>query len=134
VIVMLVAAYAAFTYLIPHTQVTITTAYKDSWSGKFIQTEVDNKGTDSLKNLKISVAVWNGSELMASNKESVGDLEAHSNHTIERLHFYGHSLDQYTIVVQVSFKTAGKNHQETYTYDSEPVQSHVWQDEIFEWT
>lgn len=133
VIALLVAGYTVFTYLIPHTDVVITTAYKDSWSGKFVQTEVNNKGTEPLLGLKISVAVWNGSQLMDSVEESVGDLEAHSNHTIQRLHFYGHSLDQYTIVVQVSFKTAGENFQETYTYDSEPVQSHLWEDKIFKW-
>ena len=130
---MLVAGYTIFTYLVPHTQVVVTTAYKDSWSGKFVQTEVNNKGTEPLRNLKISVAVWNGSQLMDSVQESVGDLKAHDNHTIQALHFYGNSLDQYTIVVQVSFKTASKNYQETFTHDSEPVQSHIWEDEIFQW-
>ena len=130
---IIVAGWVTFTFFVPHTRVQITTTFKDSWSGKFVQTEVNNKGTHELEGLQISVAVWNGSKLLNSTSESPGDLAAHDNHTIHWLNFYGHSLDKFQVIVQVSFETNGKEYQETFDYETEPYQFQAWKDEIFEW-
>lgn len=132
VLLVLNTSGAVFTYLVPHTQVQLTTVYHGAWSAKFVQSEVTNKGTHPLEGLTVRVAVWNGTHLLNQTREDPGSLAPHSSYTLGSLTYWGESRETYSLIVEVSFNSAGTPYQQTYRYEIAQYQNLVWKDEIFQ--
>lgn len=130
---IIVAGWGAFSYFIPHTNVEMTTVWHEAWSGKFVQCSVENKGTNEMSDLSVTLSVWNGTELMNSRGQGEDTLKPGDLFTLDSFQFYGESVETFTVVLELTFTIEEEQYSPTYSYKAKDYQNHNWRENIFEW-
>ena len=66
ILLALFLIFICYSYVIPRTEVEIDTVYHSSYSALFVQSKINNAGTQDITDLKIKSSIWNGTEMLTT--------------------------------------------------------------------
>ena len=58
IILALFLIFICYSYVIPRTEIEIDTVYHSSYSALFVQSKINNAGTQEITDLKIKGTIW----------------------------------------------------------------------------
>ena len=76
ILLALFLIFICYSYVIPRTEVEIDTVYHSSYSALFVQSKINNAGTQDITDLKIKSSIWNGTEMLTTETNYPGILKA----------------------------------------------------------
>ena len=104
VIVSVLLILLCYSYFLPRTEVEIDTVYHSSYSGLFVQSKISNTGTKEITDLKVKSSVWNETEMLVTETNYPGILEAKQSVKIPFLVFNGPHADEYNLIIVLEFE------------------------------
>ena len=114
VVLALFLIFICYSYVIPRTEVEIDTVYHSSYSALFVQSKINNAGTEEITDLKVKSSVWNGTEMLETETHYPGILKAKESVKLPPLLFDGPHADEYDLVIVLEF--SGKEGKQSIVY------------------
>ena len=131
VILALFLIFICYSYVIPRTEVEIDTVYHSSYSALFVQSKMNNAGTQEITDLKVKSSVWNGTEMLVTETSYPGILKAKQSVKLPPLIFDGPHADEYDLVIVVEFNSNEGKQTIVYNYKIKDYGNLAWHDQYF---
>ena len=131
VILALFLIFICHSYVIPRTEVEIDTVYHSSYSALFVQSKMNNAGTQEITDLKVKSSVWNGTEMLVTETSYLGILKAKQSVKLPPLIFDGPHADEYDLVIVVGFSSNEGKQNIVYNYKIKDYGNLAWHDQYF---
>ena len=130
VLLALFLIFICYSYVIPRTEVEIDTVYHSSYSALFVQSKINNAGTEEITDLKIKSSVWNGSEMLETETHYPGILKAKESVKLPPLLFDGPHADEYDLVIVLEFSGKEGKQSIVYNYKIKDYGNLAWNDQF----
>ena len=124
VVLALFLIFICYSYIIPRTEIEIDTVYHSSYSALFVQSKINNAGTEEITDLKIKSSVWNGSEMLETETHYPGILQAKQSVKLPPLLFDGPHADEYDLLIVLEF--SGKEGKQSIVYSYKSFTFETW--------
>ena len=132
VVLALFLIFICYSYVIPRTEVEIDTVYHSSYSALFVQSKINNAGTEEITDLKIKSSVWNGTEMLETETHYPGILKAKESVKLPPLLFDGPHADEYDLVIVLEFSGKEGKQSIVYNYKIKDYGNLVWHDQFLD--
>ena len=132
VVLALFLIFICYSYVIPRTEVEIDTVYHSSYSALFVQSKINNAGTEEITDLKIKSSVWNGSEMLETETHYPGILKAKESVKLPPLLFDGPHADEYDLVIVLEFSGKEGKQSIVYNYKIKDYGNLAWHDQFLD--
>ncbi|UCF08319.1 MAG: hypothetical protein JSW28_01110 [Thermoplasmata archaeon] len=135
IMVALLITAMAYLYLIPRTDLKVITVYRESTGlSILVDSKVENDGTLNIQHLTLNITVLNASGgIVAQGGYYLPDLDSHSSHGFDNIHFLGDQYEPYTVNIKVHFESAGQDYTETYDHSVKEYMFLKWEDSFMKW-
>ena len=131
ILLALFLIFICYSYVIPRTEVEIDTVYHSSYSGLFVQSKISNTGTKEITDLKVKSSVWNETEMLVTETNYPGILEAKQSVKIPFLVFNGPHADEYNLIIILEFKDEEGKQKLIYSYEIADYGNLAWHEQYF---
>ena len=132
IILALFLIFICYSYIIPRTEIEIDTVYHSSYSALFVQSKINNAGTEEITDLKVKSSVWNGSEMLATETHYPGILQAKESVKLPPLLFEGPHADKYELIIVLEFSGKDGKQNIVYNYKIKDYGNLAWHDQFLE--
>ena len=132
VVLALFLIFICYSYIIPRTEIEIDTVYHSSYSALFVQSKINNAGTEEITDLKVKSSVWNGSEMLATETHYPGILQAKESVKLPPLLFEGPHADKYELIIVLEFSGKDGKQNIVYNYKIKDYGNLAWHDQFLE--
>ena len=132
VVLALFLIFICYSYVIPRTEVEIDTVYHSSYSALFVQSKINNAGTEEITDLKVKSSVWNGTEMLETETHYPGILKAKESVKLPPLLFDGQHADEYDLVIVLEFSGKEGKQSIVYNYKIKDYGNLAWHDQFLE--
>ena len=132
VVLALFLIFICYSYVIPRTEVEIDTVYHSSYSALFVQSKINNAGTEEITDLKVKSSVWNGTEMLETETHYPGILKAKESVKLPPLLFDGPHADEYYLVIVLEFSGKEGKQSIVYNYKIKDYGNLVWHDQFLD--
>ena len=132
VLLALFLIFICYSYVIPRTEVEIDTVYHSSYSALFVQSKINNAGTEEITDLKVKSSVWNGTEMLETETHYPGILKAKESVKLPPLLFDGPHADEYDLVIVLEFSGKEGKQSIVYNYKIKDYGNLVWHDQFLD--
>ena len=132
VLLALFLIFICYSYVIPRTEVEIDTVYHSSYSALFVQSKINNAGTEEITDLKVKSSVWNGTEMLETETHYPGILKAKESVKLPPLLFDGPHADEYDLVIVLEFSGKEGKQSIVYSYKIKDYGNLVWHDQFLD--
>ncbi len=132
VVLALFLIFICYSYVIPRTEVEIDTVYHSSYSALFVQSKINNAGTEEITDLKVKSSVWNGTEMLETETHYPGILKAKESVKLPPLLFDGPHADEYDLVIVLEFSGKEGKQSIVYNYKIKDYGNLVWHDQFLD--
>ena len=132
VLLALFLIFICYSYVIPRTEVEIDTVYHSSYSALFVQSKINNAGTEEITDLKVKSSVWNGTEMLETETHYPGILKAKESVKLPPLLFDGPHADEYDLVIVLEFNGKEGKQSIVYNYKIKDYGNLVWHDQFLD--
>ena len=132
VVLALFLIFICYSYVIPRTEVEIDTVYHSSYSALFVQSKINNAGTEEITDLKVKSSVWNGTEMLETETHYPGILKAKESVKLPPLLFDGPHADEYDLVIVLEFNGKEGKQSIVYNYKIKDYGNLVWHDQFLD--
>ena len=132
VLLALFLIFICYSYVIPRTEVEIDTVYHSSYSALFVQSKINNAGTEEITDLKEKSSVWNGTEMLETETHYPGILKAKESVKLPPLLFDGPHADEYDLVIVLEFSGKEGKQSIVYNYKIKDYGNLVWHDQFLD--
>ena len=131
IILALFLIFICYSYVIPRTEVEIDTVYHSSYSALFVQSKINNAGTQEITDLKVKGSIWNGTEMLVTETNYPGILKAKQSVKLPPLIFDGPHADEYDLVIVMEFNSNDGKQNLVYNYKIKDYGNLAWHDQYF---
>ena len=131
ILLALFLIFMCYSYVIPRTEVEIDTVYHSSYSALFVQSKINNAGTQDITDLKIKSSIWNGTEMLTTETNYPGILKAKQSVKLPPLIFDGPHADEYDLIIVLEFNSNEGKQNIVYSYKIKDYGNLAWQDQYF---
>ena len=132
VVLALFLIFICYSYVIPRTEIEIDTVYHSSYSALFVQSKINNAGTEEITDLKVKSSVWNGTEMLETETHYPGILKAKESVKLPPLLFDGPHADEYDLVIVLEFNGKEGKQSIVYNYKIKDYGNLVWHDQFLD--
>ena len=132
VVLALFLIFICYSYIIPRTEIEIDTVYHSSYSALFVQSKINNAGTEEITDLKVKSSVWNGSEMLETETHYPGILQAKQSVKLPPLLFDGPHADEYDLLIVLEFSGKEGKQSIVYSYKIKDYGNLAWHDQFLE--
>ena len=132
VVLALFLIFICYSYVIPRTEVEIDTVYHSSYSALFVQSKINNAGTEEITDLKVKSSVWNNTEMLETETHYPGILKAKESVKLPPLLFDGPHADEYDLVIVLEFNGKEGKQSIVYNYKIKDYGNLVWHDQFLD--
>lgn len=132
VVLALFLIFICYSYVIPRTEIEIDTVYHSSYSALFVQSKINNAGTEEITDLKVKSSVWNGTEMLETETHYPGILKAKESVKLPPLLFDGPHADEYDLVIVLEFSGKEGKQSIVYNYKIKDYGNLVWHDQFLD--
>ena len=132
VVLALFLIFICYSYVIPRTEVEIDTVYHSSYSALFVQSKINNAGTEEITDLKVKSSVWNSTEMLETETHYPGILKAKESVKLPPLLFDGPHADEYDLVIVLEFSGKEGKQSIVYNYKIKDYGNLVWHDQFLD--
>ena len=132
VVLALFLIFICYSYVIPRTEIEIDTVYHSSYSALFVQSKINNAGTEEITDLKVKSSVWNGTEMLETETHYPGILKAKESVKLPPLLFDGPHADEYDLVIVLEFSGKEGKQSIVYSYKIKDYGNLAWHDQFLE--
>ena len=123
--------FVCYSYALPRTEIEMDTVYHSSYSGLFVQSKISNTGTKEITDLKVKSSVWNETEMLVTETNYPGILEAKQSVKIPFLVFNGPHADEYNLIIVLEFKDEEGKQKLIYSYEIADYGNLAWHEQYF---
>jgi len=132
IVLALFLVFICYSYIIPRTEIEIDTVYHSSYSALFVQSKINNAGTEEITDLKIKSSVWNSSEMLETETHYPGILQAKQSVKLPPLLFDGPHADEYYLVIVLEFNGKEGKQSIVYSYNIKDYGNLAWHDQFLD--
>jgi hypothetical protein len=132
IVLALFLVFICYSYIIPRTEIEIDTVYHSSYSALFVQSKINNAGTEEITDLKIKSSVWNDSEMLETETHYPGILQAKQSVKLPPLLFDGPHADEYYLVIVLEFNGKEGKQSIVYSYKIKDYGNLAWHDQFLD--
>ena len=132
IVLALFLIFICYSYVIPRTEIEIDTVYHSSYSALFVQSKINNAGTEEITDLKVKSSVWNGTEMLETETHYPGILKAKESVKLPPLLFDGPHADEYDLVIVLEFSGKEGKQSIVYNYKIKDYGNLVWHDQFLD--
>jgi hypothetical protein len=132
IVLALFLVFICYSYFIPRTEIEIDTVYHSSYSALFVQSKINNAGTEEITDLKIKSSVWNDSEMLETETHYPGILQAKQSVKLPPLLFDGPHADEYYLVIVLEFNGKEGKQSIVYSYKIKDYGNLAWHDQFLD--
>jgi len=132
IVLALFLVFICYSYFIPRTEIEIDTVYHSSYSALFVQSKINNAGTEEITDLKIKSSVWNDSEMLETETHYPGILQAKQSVKLPPLLFDGPHADEYYLVIVLEFNGKEGKQNIVYSYKIKDYGNLAWHDQFLD--
>ncbi|MEE9150820.1 MAG: hypothetical protein V3U20_03195 [Thermoplasmata archaeon] len=135
VIVAILIISLSYHFIIPRIELKVITQYQES-SGLVINldSKVRNEGTLNIQHFSMNITILNSSDgVVAKGDYYISDLDAHSSHSFDNIHFFGDQYEPYQIKINISFESSGKDYSESYDHNVKEYIRQRYEDNFMRW-
>jgi hypothetical protein len=132
IVLALFLIFICYSYIIPRTEIEIDTVYHSSYSALFVQSKINNAGTEDITDLKVKSSVWNGSEMLETETHYPGILQAKQSVKLPPLLFEGPHADEYYLVIVLEFNGKEGKQSTVYSYNIKDYGNLAWHDQFLD--
>jgi|TARA_B100001105_G_scaffold184135_1_gene149053 hypothetical protein len=132
IVLALFLVFICYSYIIPRTEIEIDTVYHSSYSALFVQSKINNAGTEEITDLKIKSSVWNDSEMLETETHYPGILQAKQSVKLPPLLFDGPHADEYYLVIVLEFNGKEGKQNIVYSYKIKDYGNLAWHDQFLD--
>ena len=132
ILLALFLVFICYSYIIPRTEIEIDTVYHSSYSALFVQSKINNAGTEEITDLKIKSSVWNSSEMLETETHYPGILQAKQSVKLPPLLFDGPHADEYYLVIVLEFNGKEGKQNIVYSYKIKDYGNLAWHDQFLD--
>ena len=132
ILLALFLVFICYSYIIPRTEIEIDTVYHSSYSALFVQSKINNAGTEEITDLKIKSSVWNDSEMLETETHYPGILQAKQSVKLPPLLFDGPHADEYYLVIVLEFNGKEGKQSIVYSYNIKDYGNLAWHDQFLD--
>ena len=132
IVLALFLIFICYSYIIPRTEIEIDTVYHSSYSALFVQSKINNAGTEEITDLKIKSSVWNDSEMLETETHYPGILQAKQSVKLPPLLFDGPHADEYYLVIVLEFNGKEGKQNIVYSYKIKDYGNLAWHDQFLD--
>jgi len=118
VIAILVVIAVLWMYVIPRTELTVTTAYREgSLNAINVNVKLENTGTEDIRDIRWEIEVRNGTQSFIDESGNISKISPGGSKQIST-HFFGDQWETYDIHVNLSFESKGTVFTEEFTHSN----------------
>ena len=132
IVLALFLIFICYSYIIPRTEIEIDTVYHSSYSALFVQSKINNAGTEEITDLNVKSSVWNGSEMLETETHYPGILQAKQSVKLPPLLFEGPHADEYYLVIVLEFNGKEGKQSIVYSYKIKDYGNLAWHDQFLD--
>ena len=132
VVLALFLIFICYSYIIPRTEIEIDTVYHSSYSALFVQSKINNAGTEEITDLKVKSSVWNGTEMLETETHYPGILKAKESVKLPPLLFDGPHADEYDLFIVLEFSGKEGKQSIVYNYKIKDYGNLAWHDQFLD--
>ena len=132
IVLALFLVFICYSYIIPRTEIEIDTVYHSSYSALFVQSKINNAGTEEITDLKVKSSVWNDSEMLETETHYPGILQAKQSVKLPPLLFDGPHADEYFLVIVLEFNGKEGKQNIVYSYNIKDYGNLAWHDQFLD--
>jgi hypothetical protein len=132
ILLALFLIFICYSYIIPRTEIEIDTVYHSSYSALFVQSKINNAGTEEITDLKVKSSVWNDSEMLETETHYPGILQAKQSVKLPPLLFEGPHADEYDLVIVLEFNGKEGKQSIVYNYKIKDYGNLAWHDQFLD--
>lgn len=131
VIAVIFILILSYLYLIPRTELTTTTFFNENFSGIAVGCKVKNTGNKDIDKFSINIEIRNSTKVVMDNITYTKKLITPGDEFfIPSLQFYGNQFDEYTIILDIEFKSEGSLYKDTIKHTAKDYMNIKWEDKI----
>ena len=132
IVLALFLIFICYSYIIPRTEIEIDTVYHSSYSALFVQSKINNAGTEEITDLNVKSSVWNGSEMLETETHYPGILQAKQSVKLPPLLFEGPHADEYYLIIVLEFNGKEGKQSIVYSYNIKDYGNLAWHDQFLD--
>ncbi|UCE74305.1 MAG: hypothetical protein JSV56_01000 [Methanomassiliicoccales archaeon] len=135
IIVICIIIALSYNFIIPRIELNVITRYRESTGLSInLDSKVNNEGTLSIQYFTMNITITNSSDiLVAKGDYFIADLDAHSSHNLDNIHFFGDQYEPYRITIKVNFEAEGKDYSENYEHTVSESMYINYEDKFMQW-
>ena len=130
-ILSVMVIFVCYSYALPRTEIEMDTVYHSSYSALFVQSKINNAGTQDITDLKIKSSIWNGTEMLTTETNYPGILKAKQSVKLPPLIFDGPHADEYDLIIVLEFNSNEGKQNLIYNYEIKDYGNLAWHDQYF---
>lgn len=135
VVVACLVITLSYHFIIPRIELKVVSVYRES-TGLVINfdSKVENQGTLDIQHYTMNITIFNSSNgVVAEGGYFVPDIDAHTTHSFDNIYFFGDQFEKYTITINVSFESSGKDYEETFHHSVDENMLIRYEDSFMRW-